>query len=79
LFEIYDTDGSGELDYKEFIAALFNNMSASTRMNSPAKDQVYAPEKKNRGGFKGYKNDEEVKENSNKKPQTNPFSQSEEQ
>ena len=27
IFKLYDADGSGELDYKEFVGALFGNTS----------------------------------------------------
>ena len=29
LFDLYDTDGSGALDYKEFSAAVFGKVSSS--------------------------------------------------
>lgn len=34
LFEVYDVDGSGELDYKEFVGALYGNNTFSTSSNT---------------------------------------------
>ncbi len=31
LFDIYDADASGELDYKEFVGGLFNNVSIAKK------------------------------------------------
>jgi calcium-dependent protein kinase len=32
LFEAYDLDGSGELDYKEFVGAIYDNNSISKKV-----------------------------------------------
>lgn len=37
LFNYYDTNRDGKLDYKEFAAILFDNSSANTRKDSPQK------------------------------------------
>lgn len=35
IFNVYDADHSGALDYNEFAAILFGNKSATTRARSP--------------------------------------------
>lgn len=35
LFQFYDTDQSGSLDYQEFSAILFGNQSSHTRKMAP--------------------------------------------
>lgn len=44
IFTIYDTDKSGELDYKELIGGVFNNSSISNERKSPTKKAVQETE-----------------------------------
>ena len=40
VFDLYDEDGSGELDYKEFIGGVFSNNSISQKNHTPSKTEV---------------------------------------
>lgn len=42
LFRSYDTDGSGELDYREFTASIFGANSATGRTLSPSKGALHS-------------------------------------
>jgi Ca2+-binding EF-hand superfamily protein len=47
VFDIYDVDGSGELDYKEFVGGIYSNNSISRKGDAQAKVEVVQQE--NRG------------------------------
>ncbi|MCQ2816670.1 MAG: EF-hand domain-containing protein [archaeon] len=51
LFEVYDVDGSGELDYKEFVGIIFNNasMGAGKKGASAKKPQQGGAEPRSQG------------------------------
>jgi Ca2+-binding EF-hand superfamily protein len=40
IFEIYDADESGELDYKEFVGGLYGNVSIAKKNEESGKKQT---------------------------------------
>ena len=45
VFDLYDVDGSGNLDYKEFVGGVFGNNSISRKSDTPVKAEVIQKEK----------------------------------
>ena len=46
VFDLYDVDGSGFLDYKEFVGGVFDNNSISRKSDTPVRVEVVQQEKK---------------------------------
>ena len=65
IFESYDANKNGSLDYKELIGSLYGNESLATTKSSPKKGTWKAPEKEKKA-FEKPEYNEEVKKDSGK-------------
>jgi hypothetical protein len=61
LFDIYDTDGSGNLDYKEFVGQLFGNTSISRKVENNERGRPEIIQQETKGSKKQYLNQEKYK------------------
>ena len=60
IFNLYDTDGSGELDYKEFVGGIFSNNSVNNESRNPKKVQAETTSPVKRMSKQEYLETEEV-------------------
>lgn len=60
IFNLYDTNGSGELDYKEFVGGIFSNNSVNNESRNPKKVQAETTSPVKRMSKQEYLETEEV-------------------